>query len=249
MMFNIKLFLLAISFYTRLPTPNDLEYQQLTKSGVYLPLVGWVVGGISGLSFYVSDLLWSQTTALILALITGILLTGAFHEDGFADVCDGFGGGYDKQQILRIMKDSHIGTYGTIGLITLMATKLSSLNSLPESVIPWLLVAGHSLSRFQPLLLMHKYEYVQTDLSKGGGAVDKPGNLELIVSGIIALLPLLILPLECTFVIPIILFVNWRLGMFFFRHIDGFTGDCLGASQQVAEVVFYLCIEALWTFI
>jgi len=88
-----KLFLLALSFYTRVPCPQTLDYKQLPQATVYLPLVGWLVGGITGSSFYLADLLWPQATAVIVALITGVFLTGAFHEDGFADVCDGFGDG------------------------------------------------------------------------------------------------------------------------------------------------------------
>ncbi|MEQ1558911.1 MAG: adenosylcobinamide-GDP ribazoletransferase [Methyloglobulus sp.] len=248
-MSQFKLFLLAISFYTRLPTPNHLDYSHLSKANIYLPLVGWIIGGISAICFYLSDQLWSQNTAVIVALSAGIFLTGAFHEDGFADVCDGFGGGYDRQQILKIMKDSQIGTYGAIGLILLMATKLNILSTLPAPLIPWLLIAAHSWSRFQPLLLMQRFDYARTDLSKAKLAASKPSSSELFVAGIIALLPVLLLPISCILTLPITLFVNGCLGHYFFRHIGGYTGDCLGASQQVAEVVFYLCIDALWTFI
>ena len=101
-MLHPKLFLLALSFYTRLPYPQSLDYTQLPRSVICLPLVGWLVGGGSALSFYLTDLIWPQSTAAILALITGILMTGALHEDGFADVCDGFGGGMDKQHILDL---------------------------------------------------------------------------------------------------------------------------------------------------
>src|SRR5664279_1834817 len=93
---QLKLFLLALSFYTRLPGPQSQDYTKLPQAVLYLPLVGWLVGGITALSFYLADLLWPQATAVILALIVGIFLTGAFHEDGFADVCDGFGGGWGK---------------------------------------------------------------------------------------------------------------------------------------------------------
>ncbi|MGZ8952146.1 MAG: adenosylcobinamide-GDP ribazoletransferase, partial [Methylobacter sp.] len=95
------LFFLALSFYTRLPHPQALDYKRLPQAAIYLPLIGWLVGGICALVFYLADLVWPQATAVILALIAGILLTGALHEDGFADVCDGFGGGMNKQRILE----------------------------------------------------------------------------------------------------------------------------------------------------
>jgi adenosylcobinamide-GDP ribazoletransferase len=247
-MSHLKLFFLALGYYTRLPTPKDQDYTRLPQASIYLPLIGWLVGGVTGLCFYWADFLWPQTTAVILALSAGILLTGAFHEDGFADVCDGFGGGYDKQRILEIMKDSRIGAYGTLGLLLLMSLKISLLNTLPTTSVPLLLLAGHSISRLQPLLLMRHYDYARNDNSKSSAAVFKPSKRELLFAGTIALMPLLLLPLLCGLTIPLILLVNWRLGCYFYRHIGGYTGDCLGASQQVAETVFYLSVSALWTF-
>lgn len=247
-MSHLKLFLLALSFYTRLPTPKNQDYNQLPQASIYLPLVGWVVGGLTGLCFYLANILWPQPTALILSLICGILLTGAFHEDGFADVCDGFGGGYGKQRILEIMKDSQIGVYGAVGLILLMSLKISLLITFPTTAITLILFAGHSISRFQPLLLMWQYDYARSDNSKSGAAMYRPNTQELLFAGTVAFLPLLLLPMICTLAIPCMLLVNWRLGQYFNRHIGGYTGDCLGTSQQVSEVVFYLSVSALWTY-
>ncbi len=247
-MHHLKLFLLALSFYTRLPAPKNQDYSQLPQASVYLPLVGWMMGGLTGLSFYLTDFLWPQTTAVILSLICGILLTGAFHEDGFADVCDGFGGGFGKERILEIMKDSQIGVYGALGLLLLMALKISLLSTLPAPAVPLILFTGHSASRFPPLLLMRTYNYARIDNSKSSAAMYKPSPRELLFAGVFAVLPLLSLPLICSLTIPFMLLVNWRLGRYFHGHIGGYTGDCLGASQQVSETVFYLTITALWTF-
>ncbi len=93
-----------------------------------------------------------------MAIIAGILLTGALHEDGFADVCDGFGGGMGKQRILEIMKDSHIGVYGVLGLLLMLLLKISVLSAMPAAAVPLVLLAGHSISRLSPLLLMQRYE-------------------------------------------------------------------------------------------
>jgi len=244
-----KLVLLALSFYTRLPCPQNLDYKQLPQATLYLPVIGWLVGGLSAMSFYLADWLWPQLTAVIATMITGIFITGAFHEDGFADVCDGFGGGYGKQRILDIMKDSQIGTYGALGLCLLLLLKISLLAALPGVTIPLILLAGHSLSRLPPLWLMRRYPYARTDTSKGGAAVFKPENPELLFAASLALLPLVLLPAFCWLAILPVLLVNGLLGLYFYRHIGGYTGDCLGASQQVAETVFYLSISALWTFI
>jgi adenosylcobinamide-GDP ribazoletransferase len=241
------LLLLALSFYTRIPVRNNLDYTKLPEASVLLPLVGWLVGGLSGLCFYFTAQWWDYTTAIILSLICGISLTGAFHEDGFADVCDGFGGGYNKERILEIMKDSQIGAYGAMGLILLLALKVSLLSSLPAIILPCTLLAGHSLSRFSPLLLMFCYDYARTGNNKSGASVYKPKTNELVFAGIISLIPFFLLPINTLLAIPLTLLVTWQLGRYFHRHIGGYTGDCLGASQQVAEVVFYLTASALWT--
>ena len=246
---QLKLFLLALSFYTRIPVPAIQDYSQLPKANSYLPVIGWLVGGLSGLCFYIADNRLPQSTAIILSLVFTILLTGAFHEDGFADVCDGFGGGYGKERILAIMKDSQIGAYGAIGLILLLALKISLLISLPAQQLPFILVAAHSLSRLQPLLIMASYDYARSENSKSAKVMYRPGLQELLFPTATALLPLLLLPALCSLVIPLVIFVNWRLGRYFFRHIGGYTGDCLGTSQQVAETVFYLSISAAWTYI
>jgi len=248
-MSHLKLFQLALSFYTRLPTPQNLDYQKLPQASVYLPLVGWLVGGAGALFFYLAAFLWPPFTSAILATITGIFITGAFHEDGFADVCDGFGGGWGKQRILEIMKDSQVGAYGAIGVCLLLLLKISLLSAMPIVAVPAILLAGHSISRLPPLLLMQRYSYARQEHSKGGAAVFKPGKQDLLFAAACALLPLLLLPVLCWLALIPVLMVNWLLGRYFYRHIGGYTGDCLGASQQVAETVFYLGISALWTFI
>lgn len=247
-MLNFKLFLLALSFYTRLPAPKQQDYTKLSQASIYLPLVGWLVGGLSALCFFSTSLIWNQSTAVILSLIFSILLTGAFHEDGFADACDGFGGGYGKANILAIMKDSQIGVYGAIGLLLLFALKISLLNSFSLSSVPAVLIAGHSISRFQPLLIMWRYDYARIDNSKTGAAMYQPSDAELLFTGLIAIIPMLLLPPVCMVSIAIVFLVNWRLACYFQNHIGGYTGDCLGASQQVAETIFYLGVSALWTF-
>lgn len=246
----IKHLQLAISFYTRLPiATNTLDYIQLPQAAIYLPVIGWLVGGGAALAFYVSALIWSKVTAVIIALITGILLTGGLHEDGFADVCDGFGGGYDKARVLAIMKDSHIGVYALLGLLLLLALKISVLSELPVAYLPLILLAGHSLSRFAPLLLMHRYEYARVDNSKVAAAVYTPSRTELLSAAVYAGVPLLLLPALCSLAVISVLLCNHWLGQYFYRHIGGYTGDCLGASQQIAEVIFYLTVSSLWTFI
>jgi len=248
-MFHPKFFFLALGFYTRLPCPKNLDYQQLPRSAVYLPAIGWLVGTVSGAAFYLAAGLWPPTAAIIIALAIGIWMTGAFHEDGFADVCDGFGGGYGKQRILEIMKDSAIGVYGALGLMLLLLLKVSLLGSLQTRMVPWVLLAGHSFSRLMPLLLMRRYRYARTENSKSGGAMFRPEIADLLFAAGMALLPFIFLPGKCLFALVPVVFASLWLGRYFDRHIGGYTGDCLGACQQVAETVFYLSVCAIWTSI
>jgi adenosylcobinamide-GDP ribazoletransferase len=244
---HLKHLLLALSFYTRLPCPRNLDYRQLPQAAVFLPVIGWLVGGASGAAFYLAASLWPPTVAAVMALVTGIWITGAFHEDGFADVCDGFGGGYGKQRILEIMKDSAIGVYGTLGLMLLLLLKVGLLGSMPIQTAPWVLLAGHSISRLMPLLLMRRYRYARIENSKSAIAMFRPAFSDLFFAAFMALLPFVFLPGNGLFaVLPVVLSSLW-LGRYFNRHIGGYTGDCLGACQQVAETVFYLSVSAIWT--
>ncbi|MFZ2725040.1 MAG: adenosylcobinamide-GDP ribazoletransferase [Methylococcaceae bacterium] len=239
---------LALSFYTRLPISKNLDYSQLSKASIYLPVVGYIVGSLIALVYLITTLYWSQQTAVILSFIAGILITGGFHEDGFADVCDGFGGGYSKEQILLIMKDSRLGTYGVLGLLFLILLKISLLTQLNNAIIPSLLFVAHSSSRFAPLVLMHHYNYAR-EQGKGSAVVFKRSIAQLLLSGSLALLPFLLLPPLCLLAIIPMLLITFYLGYYFNKHIEGYTGDCLGAVQQINEVMFYLTVAGLWTFI
>ena len=123
---EIHVFFTALMFYTRIPCPKwvDHDPEFLNQSIRYFPLIGWIVGIISGLFLYLPGTYFSIPVAIILSLIISVLITGAFHEDGFADTCDAFGGGWTKKKILEIMKDSRLGTYGVIGLLLLISLKI-----------------------------------------------------------------------------------------------------------------------------
>jgi adenosylcobinamide-GDP ribazoletransferase len=246
---ELTLFWLALSFYTRLPCPQNLDYSKLPQAARYLPIIGWIVGGISAVSFYFAAVLWTPTIAVLIALLIGIFVTGAFHEDGLADVCDGFGGGWQKAQILEIMKDSRIGTYGALSLLFIGLLKINTLAAFPIANVPMILLAGHSFSRFPPLWLMQRYQYVRDTDSKMAQAMYQPTRFDLLFAVCCSALPLLFLPNICYWAVLPVTITTLFLGHYFYRHIGGYTGDCLGATQQVTETVFYLSMSALWTFI
>lgn len=258
---ELHIFFTCLMFYTRIPCPKNITHDPdyLNKATRYFPFIGWIVGTISFLAFYIFSLFLSIETSVILAIIASILTTGAFHEDGFADVCDGFGGGWTKEKILLIMKDSAIGAYGAIGLVLLFLLKFKLLS---ESVslfayniflVYLLFISAHALSRLAAISIIFTHEYSRDDAtSKSKPIAKKHSWKEISGSFFFGLLPLLILSyFQYEFflaVIPVFI-TRYFLARYFQKWIDGYTGDCLGATQQVCEVIFYLSILFIWRFI
>ena len=120
-----RIFLTAVMFLTRLPVPRTVDHspEYMRPAPRYFPAVGWIVGGIASLFYFLFSRYISADIGILASMIATLLVTGAFHEDGFADVCDGFGGGWTKEKILLIMKDSRIGAFGAIGLIAVLSSK------------------------------------------------------------------------------------------------------------------------------
>lgn len=239
-------------FFTRFPCPKWIDHSPeiLNKSSKYFSLVGIIVGSFGALTYWMISFILPINISLFLSMIATIWITGAFHEDGFADVCDGFGGGFTKEKILTIMKDSRLGTYGTIGLLGMLATKYLALSAFPNELIITL-IAGHSISRFISTILLYLYPYVRDDLtSKAKPMANALKVSSLIINGIIGLLPLFFYNSLWIFLAIIPPFISMLfMGRFFKKWIGGQTGDCAGATQQIAEVVFYLSILVLWKFI
>ncbi len=240
---EIILFFTAVMFFTRLPVPASLPYSKtyLNRSARYFPLVGIVVGAIGGLTVWLAGLVFPLTIAILLSMIATIVATGAFHEDGFADVCDGFGGGYTKARVLEIMKDSRLGTFGVVGIGLMLALKFFALHNIDPAQLPWVLIAGHSLSRVASVALIYTMVYVREDaLSKAKPLATKMSPVELSLAGILGILPFLFLGYWFLLTLIPVAIITGLTGRYFFRRIGGYTGDCLGAVQQLAEVVFYL---------
>ncbi len=250
--YQLRLFLTALMFYTRIPVPKWVGYsdEQLNKSSIYFPFIGWLVGGFGVLIFLGSEFLFSSPVAIILSMIATILMTGAFHEDGFADVCDGFGGGWEKLKILEIMKDSRIGAYGMIGTALLLLLKYVALLTLFEFMNAsyhnsfWIIfLIAHSLSRFTALTFVYTHQYAREDLSSKVKPIAKQlSSTEIIVSAIFGFLPIFLFSPWAVgaLVIAPLFALKLYLGYYFKKWIGGYTGDCLGATQQISEVIIYL---------
>ncbi len=181
---ELHIFFTCLMFYTRIPCPKNIDTypDYLNKATRYFPFIGWIVGSISFLAFYLFSLFLSVEIAVIFAIIASILTTGAFHEDGFADVCDGFGGGWTKEKILMIMKDSAIGAYGAIGLVLLFLAKFKLLsesisnfqndNTLLLQIFLFF-ISAHSLSRLAAFHIIFTHEYSRDDASSKSKPIAK----------------------------------------------------------------------------
>lgn len=240
----------AVRFFTRLPVPAWVGHsaEALNASARYFPAVGLLVGGISALVYALTVALWPPVVAVLLAMAASLYVTGAFHEDGLSDMTDGLGGGWEKLRILEIMKDSRVGSYGVVALWLVLSSKLCLLASLDPAVVPFALIAGHAFSRGCATLLLAGMDYVREDLlSKAKPLATRLGGGALCVALIFALLGLVLLPWQQAVagVLCALLATLW-LAAKFKRWLGGYTGDCLGAVQQVAEVAFYLGVLARW---
>ncbi|MCL4155291.1 UNVERIFIED_CONTAM: hypothetical protein GTU68_020692 [Idotea baltica] len=202
------------------------------------------------MTYWVSSLLFPMAVSVLLSMISTVFLTGAFHEDGLADTADGFGGGWDKAQVLAIMKDSRVGAYGVIALILILGLKFSILielaNESSERVV-LALFCGHAVSRLMALMPMQYYEYVsERETSKSHTVASmKLGGYELLFSTI-PVVGLLIVSWQVGFILAVMaaIAVTVLLSRYFKVRIGGYTGDCLGSIQQLSELMFYLILLA-----
>lgn len=257
----IRHYLLAIQFFTRIPVTGRLAAwvgyspAMLRASAAHFPGVGVLIGAlVAGLTllllvFLPESALLSPLVAAVLGTVFSVMLTGAFHEDGLADVADGLGGSQNRERALEIMKDSRVGAFGAIAMVLILLTKVSLL-ALIGSVNPEVMVIGifvaHVASRTFPLLLIRLLPHVG-DLagSKSKPLADQISGLSLLIAFIWLIVALagVYIAYDAIYLVVSMLAASiaclymWRL---FARRLQGFTGDCLGATQQVCEVAFYL---------
>ncbi len=242
---QVAVFLLAVQFLTRCPIPFPDLYTEarLTAATRYYPLVGLLLGGAVGGVFWLAHLVFPVTLAVVLATAASLLATGAFHEDGFADACDGLGGGAGREQALEIMRDSRLGTYGVAGLGLMLAAKVLALAAAPAAAIPWLLVAAHAASRASAVLAAAGDYVREAGTATPVAAGVAPGDLALALGvGAAAVGGLW---LASSPPVAAAAFAGLGAGhlvmrALYERKLGGYTGDCLGAVQQTSELGLYL---------
>lgn len=241
--------LAAFIFFTRLPfwkiaeVPSDYFKHVVCR----WPMVGWLTAGISVLVLYIASIFLPYSVSLLLAIISRLVVTGCLHEDGLADFFDGFGGGTNRERILTIMKDSHIGSYGVIGLLAYFALYYSLLYSLPIAVSGAVMLAGDPYSKGVSAMIINRLPYARTEQeAKNKTVYSRMTAAEYTVCIISAVIPLVWLPLPMYLFATLFPIITWYcLTSFMKKKIDGYTGDCCGAMFLLCELSFYLGIVAI----
>ena len=261
----VRHFLLALQFFTRIPVTGRLAAwagyspAMLRAAAAHFPGVGWVIGLCGAAALWLALALLGTAghaplAAAALATAATVWLTGGFHEDGLADTCDGLGGSASRERALEIMKDSRIGSYGTLALALALALKISLLATLAARGGParaaLALLCAHVLSRFAPLLLMRALPYVSdSDTSKSKPLADAVSTPAVLAAAVWAAPALALLaqawgPAAAALALAALLAALAWLAALLRRRLQGFTGDTLGATQQICELALYLALAA-----
>jgi adenosylcobinamide-GDP ribazoletransferase len=241
--------LCAIQLLTRVPTPHidELAPDWMARSAKYFPLVGQGVGVACAGVWLVASRVWSAPLAALLAIAAGAALTGAFHEDGLADSADGLGGGRTREQRLAIMKDSRIGVFALLSVGFCVAARVFALASVPVGEGAWALIAAHGGGRLAAVVVMAHQPYAgDPAVAKLTPGPDRVQRAELAFAALTCLWPLLILGLAPSLVGCLLgAFAATWLALTAQRRIGGYTGDVLGAAEQLFETAFLLAVAAV----
>ncbi|WP_431687971.1 adenosylcobinamide-GDP ribazoletransferase [Hahella sp. NBU794] len=247
------LLMLSLQFYTRVPVRllYDFNEADLNQASRYISLTGWLIALAAACAYLLGLYFYGSWGGAVLAIAAGVLITGAFHEDGLADAADGFGGGHTPERILEIMKDSRVGTYGALALALSLSLKIVILAQLTPDAALLLLWISHACSRALAISLIASLDYVRADqLSKVKPVAKGIATRDIAIAAVIALAPLLLAGVKALALAVVGLWFLRRASIgYLSRRLGGYTGDCLGAVQQLAEIVLFLLLGALWSSI
>ncbi len=230
----------ALTFLTRIPVPFSLNFNsnELAGASRYFSLVGLLIGGFCGFIYWLAQIYFTPVPSILLAMLAGLLLTGALHEDGLADSCDGLAGGWSIERKLSIMKDSRVGSYGVISLWFALSFKLCLLMQVDNVVIA--LIVAHTLSRITPVVIMHWLPYVsEKETSKVDLLTKNRSALDLVVALLVGVLVVMLVPEYAIAIVITLILSTILIKILLQRQIKGYTGDTLGATQQISELLVY----------
>lgn len=248
----MKRLLASLIFFTRLPlwrvfSPPKSAYTDVV---VFWPFVGWITGGVTALLMLGLSFVMPWTVSVLVALTVRLLITGALHEDGLADFCDAFGCGGDRTRMLGIMKDSHIGTYGVIGLIVYYLLLVAILTELGVIAGIFVFFAADSFSKFCAAQIINFLPYARPEGAKNGITYSKMSAGKWVLCFMFGIIPLCIsalflgpdLMLAC--ICPMVA-AAWLMTLMK-RRIGGYTGDCCGALYLICELSFLAGASAIF---
>lgn len=251
----MKKLLAAIGFFTRTPVWRLCEIpQEKYKRVVDLwSVTGWLTGGVTAFTLWLALMVLPPLVAVICAFTVRLLFTGALHEDGFADFIDGFGGGDNRQRILEIMKDSHIGSYGVIGLIVYFLFLISCVASLPANLAPAIILCADPWSKFCGSFLINTLPYARkAEEAKNKLIYDRMSPAAFLISLFFGVFPILfftfivdLLPVAYLLCICLPMITAAMMIVYMRYKIQGYTGDCCGATAIICELTFYLSAAAV----
>ena len=245
----------ALIFFTRLPfwrihEPARESYKTVVE---FWPLTGWLTGGLMAATLYTCSMYLPYIISVLLAIAVRLLITGALHEDGLADFFDGFGGGTDRGRILAIMKDSHIGTFGVLGLILYISLLTATLFSMPPLLACLAIIASDPFAKMLSAGLI-TLPYARHEEESKAKVVYRSLGLKAIVGlAFQGLLPVAVVSAFSPYNFftfsgfPLLIFLLPCLVMFFLYHyirkrLQGYTGDCCGAVCLLVELTTLLAI-------
>lgn len=238
----VKLFLSAVAFMTRLPVPRQVQSapDNLSSSAVFFPLVGLLVSAGPVILNHVFSRIVARDGVIILALGFLVAITGGLHEDALADAADGFGGGWGKDQILNIMRDSRVGSFGALAIMLVLLARFVFLTNIPAPRFDSYLVAGQVTSRWTALPLAFCLPPAREQSGQGARLAGQISTFSLITGTLLTVVILgVALGMKALWVGSVATVMTGLTGAYYRRRIGGVTGDCLGATNQLTEVAIY----------
>jgi adenosylcobinamide-GDP ribazoletransferase len=241
-------FISALQFLTRIPMPaQPYEADSLWRAVKFFPVAGALVGGSAALLYLGLAPHLPRLIVALLVVVYLVLLTGGLHEDGLADAADGMGGGLDREQVLRILRDSRIGSYGSAALTLALMGRVLLLSCLPNGKVAPYLITAHVLCRWSTLPLSYFLPPARSHTAVGadgqGARIARLTSLPTLAGGTVFSFAVAALLLRMRAFAPILIVVTLTAltGFYYKRRIGGITGDCFGATNQMAEIGVYLC--------
>jgi adenosylcobinamide-GDP ribazoletransferase len=245
---EIRLLLTAVQYFTRMRVPAWVGHAQEQLAGAvrYFPVVGLIVGASGAATLWLAAQVLPAPLPAILATVVTLLMTGAIHEDGLADTFDGLAGGATRERALEIMKDPRIGAFGAIALMLMLLLKISALSLMPLWTAMTALLAAHAFSRFCAVLFSFAGRYVgSAERSRAAPVVTSVKVGDVVVAALFGLPALVLCGRNAIVAVVVALVLLGLLFRWSVRKIGGYTGDTLGAAQQLTEAAFYIALLAI----